>query len=193
MVATYACTRLTYSPLVSPAGSVGCRLTTCVVSRPIRREVTDLPPWSMSTTLLGAARSMSLLGSKTSTLRRAFAGDFQVRHRLWDATAIHSGGLHLADAISDSNLTLLLETLSRGGGGCEGEFYDPVASAFRVKLVRNDVLGDCRFRSLRRGGGGGGGGGGSRRQVSHSGIFTLFVGAFCHFICRSDLCHLFVH
>ena len=27
-----------------------------------------------------------------------------------------------------------------------GELYDPVASAFRVKLVRNDALGDCRFR-----------------------------------------------
>ena len=34
----------------------------------------------------------------------------------------------------------------------EGELYCPVASAFRVKLVRNDVLGDCRSRGLRRGG-----------------------------------------
>ena len=35
------------------------------------REVTDRPPWSMFTTLLGAARPLRLLGSKTSTLRRA--------------------------------------------------------------------------------------------------------------------------
>ena len=71
----------------------------------------------------------------------------------------------------------------------EGEFHDPVASAFRVKLVRNDVLGDCRFRGL-SGEREGGGGEGSRRQVNHSGVFTLFVGAFCHFVFRSGLCYL---
>ena len=70
MVATYVSTRLTYSPLVSPAGSVGCRLTTCAVAY-LRREVTDRSPWSMFTTLLGAARSLRLLDSKTSTVRRA--------------------------------------------------------------------------------------------------------------------------
>ena len=36
MVATYVSTRLTYSPLVSQAGSVGCRLTTCAVSIPTK-------------------------------------------------------------------------------------------------------------------------------------------------------------
>ena len=40
---------------------------------------------------------------------------------------------------------------------------------------------------------GGGGVRGSRRQVSHSGDFILFVEVFCHFGCRSGLCHLFVH
>ena len=34
-------------------------------------------------------------------------------------------------------------------GKDEGELYDPVASAFRVKLVRDDVLSDFRFRDLR--------------------------------------------
>ena len=36
MVATHVSTRPTYSPLVSPAGSVGCRLTTCAVSIPTK-------------------------------------------------------------------------------------------------------------------------------------------------------------
>ena len=46
------------------------------------------------------------------------------------------------------------EKVSDNEGG-EGEVYDPVASAFRVKLVRDDVLLDCRFRGLRREGGAG--------------------------------------
>ena len=33
------------------------------------------------------------------------------------------------------------------------------------------------------------GGGESRQQASHTEIFTLFVGAFCHFIFQSGLCH----
>ena len=36
MVSTYVSTQLIYSPLVSPAGSVGCRLTTCAASIPTK-------------------------------------------------------------------------------------------------------------------------------------------------------------
>ena len=38
MVATHVSTQLTYSPLVSPASSVGCRLTTCAVSIRTKRS-----------------------------------------------------------------------------------------------------------------------------------------------------------
>ena len=67
----------------------------------------------------------------------------------------------------------------------KGEFYDPVASAFRIKLEWNGVLVVCRFRGRRglglgEGSEGGGGGGGVRVGGSKS-----FVSL--HFVCRSVL------
>ena len=104
MVATYVSTRLTYSPLVSPAGSVGCRLTTCTVSIPTKGSNRQTP----GQRLLPAGSSkitevawLKHLNPETGSWVVA------VSHRLLDATATHSSGLHLADADFDSNLILL--------------------------------------------------------------------------------------
>ena len=62
----------------------------------------------------------------------------------------------------------------------EGEFYDPVASDFRVKLVGNGVLIDFRFRGLQKGWEGVGVGVGGK-QVAGNSFGNL------HFVCRSVL------
>ena len=109
MVAMYVSTRLTYSPLVSPAGSVGCRLTTCAVSIPTKgnnrqASVVNVYYPAGNSKIAEVAWFKNLNPEMGSWV---VAGDFNVSHRLWDATATHSSGLHLADAVSDSNLILL--------------------------------------------------------------------------------------
>ena len=59
------------------------------------------------------------------------------------------------------------------------EFYDPVALAFRAKLVRRGVLIDCRFRGLRRGRAGGSKSFGRFHFVCRSVLVTLVVRAAC--------------
>ena len=109
MVATYVSTRLTYSPVVSPAGSVGCRLTTCAVSIPTKgsNRQTSLVNvyYPAGSSKIAEVAWLKNLNPETGSW--VVAGDLNVSHRLWDATATHSSGLHLADAVSDSNLTLL--------------------------------------------------------------------------------------
>ena len=72
--------------------------------------------------------------------------------------------------------------------GVKGEASDPVASVFRVKLVRNGILIDCRFRGFRwRGWGEGAGARYVMREFSLRLLkyfVTLVVGAACFiFIC----------
>ena len=108
MVATYVGTRLTYSPLVSPAGLVGCRLTTCAVSIPTKgtkRQASLVNVYYTGSSKITEVAWLKNLNPETGSW--VVAGDFNVIHRLWDATATHSSGLHLADAVFDSNLTLL--------------------------------------------------------------------------------------
>ena len=109
MVATYVSTRLTYSPVVSPAGSVGCRLATCAVSIPTKgsNRQTSLVNvyYPAGSSKIAEVAWLKNLNPETGSW--VVAGDFNVSHRLWDATATHSSGLHLADAVSDSNLTML--------------------------------------------------------------------------------------
>ena len=109
MVATYVSTRLTYSPLVSPAGSAGCRLTTCAVSIPTKgsNRQTSLVNVYYPAGSGKIAEVAWLKNLNPETGSWVVAGDFNVSHRLWDATTTHSSGSHLADAVSDSNLTLL--------------------------------------------------------------------------------------
>ena len=109
IVAAYVSTRLTYSPLVSPAGSVCCRLTTCAVSIPTKgsnRQTILVKVYypAGSSDIDGAAWLKNLTPETGSWV---VAGDISVSHRLRDATATHSSGLHMADAVSDSSLTLL--------------------------------------------------------------------------------------
>ena len=84
MVATYVSTRLTYNPLVSPAGSVGCRLTTCAVSIPTKGS-------DRQTSLVniyypaGSSKIAEVAGLKNlnpETGSWVVAGDFNVSHRL---------------------------------------------------------------------------------------------------------------
>ena len=105
----YVSSRLTYSPIVSPAGSVGCRLTTCAVSIPTKgsNRQTSLVNvyYSAGSSKIAEVAWLKNLNPETGSW--VVAGDFNVSHRLWDATATHSSGLHLADAVFDSNLILL--------------------------------------------------------------------------------------
>ena len=109
MVATYVSTRLTYSPLDSPAGSVCYRLTTCAIRVPVKGS-------SRQSTLVnvcysGGSKKIDevawLKNLNPDTSSWVVAGELNVSNRLWDATAADSNGLHLTETVSDSNLRLL--------------------------------------------------------------------------------------
>ena len=133
---TYASTRLTYSPLLSPAGSVGCRLTTCAVSIPTKgsNSQTSLINvyYPAGSSKIDEVDWLKNLNPDTSSW--VVAGDFNVSHRLWDATATHSSGLHLTDAVSDSNFALLNDG-SATGTGQTGQH----CSAIDLTMVASDL------------------------------------------------------
>ena len=137
VVVTYVSTRLTYSPLVSPAGSVGCRLITWAVSIPTKgsNRQTSLVNVYYPAGSSKIAEVVWLKNLNPETGSWVVAGDFNVSHRLWDATATHSSGLHLADAVFHSNLTLLNDgSATRIGqtGQC--------CSAIDLTMVTSDLL-----------------------------------------------------
>ena len=127
MVATYVSTRLTYSPFVSPAGSVGCRLTTCAVSIPTKgsNRQTSLVNvyYPAGSSKIAEVAWLKNLNPETGS------------HRLWNATATHSSGLHLADAVSDFNLTLL-----NGGSATRIGQTGQRCSAIDLTMVTSDLF-----------------------------------------------------
>ena len=109
MVATYVSTRLTYSLLDLPVKPVDCRLSTCAIRIPTkgRQRQTALvnvyyPSGSSKTEEVAWLKN---LNSETDSW--VVAGDFNVSHRLWDATCTAHLGSDLAETVSDSNLLLL--------------------------------------------------------------------------------------
>ena len=137
MVAIYVSTRLTYSPFVSPAGSVGCRLTTCAVSISTKgsNRQTSLVNvyYPAGSSKIAEVAWLKNLNPETGSC--VVAGDFNVSHRLWDATATHSSGLHLVDAVSDSNLALLND-----GSATRIDQTGQRCSAIDLTMVTSDLF-----------------------------------------------------
>ena len=110
MVATYVSTTLTYFPQESPVPTGDHRLTTCAITIPSqggRRHGVNLinvyyPNGSKTEAQVTWLRQLD--SDRSSWV---VGGDFNVSHRLWDPTANHNSGEHLANTVVDSNLTLL--------------------------------------------------------------------------------------
>nr|KAG5695960.1 hypothetical protein BaRGS_017541 [Batillaria attramentaria] len=128
MVATYVSTRLTYvdaDPLthVNPRTLGDCRLNlrSLTVSLSGGKEVTLVNVYYPDGIPDGSACDwLKNLGAQTADARRTWvvAGDFNASHRLWDPGATTAGGGHLANAVLESNLSILNDcSVTRIGQG----------------------------------------------------------------------------
>nr|KAG5700425.1 hypothetical protein BaRGS_010338 [Batillaria attramentaria] len=128
MVATYVSTRLTYvdaDPLthVNPRTLGDCRLNlrSLTVSLSRGKEVTLVNVYYPDGIPDGSACDwLKNLGAQTAEARRTWvvAGDFNASHRLWDPGATTAGGGHLANAVLESNLSILNDcSVTRIGQG----------------------------------------------------------------------------
>nr|KAG5692940.1 hypothetical protein BaRGS_031518 [Batillaria attramentaria] len=122
MVATYVSTRLTYveaDPLthVNPRTLGDCRLNlrSLTVSLSGGKEVTLVNVYYPDGIPDGSACDwLKNLGAQTPDARRTWvvAGDFNASHRLWDPDATTAGGRHLANAVLESNLSILNDCIT---------------------------------------------------------------------------------
>nr|KAG5710008.1 hypothetical protein BaRGS_030084 [Batillaria attramentaria] len=159
MVATYVSTRLTYvdaDPLthVNPRTLGDCRLNlrSLTVSLSGGKEVTLVNVYYPDGIPDGSACDwLKNLGAQTPDARRTWvvAGDFNASHRLWDPDATTAGGRHLANAVLESNLSILNDcSVTRiGQGGQRNSAIDITLASPALCLEATWETGDDNMQS----------------------------------------------
>nr|KAG5710539.1 hypothetical protein BaRGS_013185 [Batillaria attramentaria] len=91
------------------------------------------------------------LGAQTPDARRTWvvAGDFNASHRLWDPDATTAGGRHLANAVLESNLSILNDcSVTRiGQGGQRNSAIDITLASPALCLEATWETGDDNMQS----------------------------------------------
>nr|KAG5698173.1 hypothetical protein BaRGS_030536 [Batillaria attramentaria] len=159
MVATYVSIRLTYvdaDPLthVNPRTLGDCRLNlrSLTVSLSGGKEVTLVNVYYPDGIPDGSACDwLKNLGAQTPDARRTWvvAGDFNASHRLWDPDATTAGGRHLANAVLESNLSILNDcSVTRiGQGGQRNSAIDITLASPALCLEATWETGDDNMQS----------------------------------------------
>nr|KAG5686914.1 hypothetical protein BaRGS_020723 [Batillaria attramentaria] len=159
MVATYVSTRLTYvdaDPLthVNPRTLGDCRLNlrSLTVSLSGGKELTLVNVYYPDGIPDGSACDwLKNLGAQTPDARRTWvvAGDFNASHRLWDPDATTAGGRHLANAVLESNLSILNDcSVTRiGQGGQRNSAIDITLASPALCLEATWETGDDNMQS----------------------------------------------
>nr|KAG5712173.1 hypothetical protein BaRGS_014523 [Batillaria attramentaria] len=159
MVATYVSTRLTYvdaDPLthVNPRTLGDCRLNlrSLTVSLSGGKEVTLVNVYYPDGIPDGSACDwLKNFGAQTPDARRTWvvAGDFNASHRLWDPDATTAGGRHLANAVLESNLSILNDcSVTRiGQGGQRNSAIDITLASPALCLEATWETGDDNMQS----------------------------------------------
>nr|KAG5696680.1 hypothetical protein BaRGS_012049 [Batillaria attramentaria] len=159
MVATYVSTRLSYvdaDPMtqVNPSTPGDCRLNlrSLTVSLSGGRELTLVNVYYPDGIPDGSACDwLKNLGTRTADARRTWvvAGDFNASHRLWDPDATTAGGMHLANAVLESNLSILNDcSVTRiGQGGQRNSAIDITLASPALCLEATWETGDDNMQS----------------------------------------------
>nr|KAG5689128.1 hypothetical protein BaRGS_013889 [Batillaria attramentaria] len=159
MVATYVSTRLSYvdaDPMTqaNPSTPGDCRLNlrSLTVSLSGGRELTLVNVYYPDGIPDGSACDwLRNLGTRTADARRTWvvAGDFNASHRLWDPDATTAGGMHLANAVLESNLSILNDcSVTRiGQGGQRNSAIDITLASPALCLEATWETGDDNMQS----------------------------------------------
>nr|KAG5694280.1 hypothetical protein BaRGS_031998 [Batillaria attramentaria] len=159
MVATYVSTRLSYvdadpTTQANPSTPGDCRLNlrSLTVSLSGGRELTLVNVYYPDGIPDGSACDwLKNLGTRTADARRTWvvAGDFNASHRLWDPDATTAGGMHLANAVLESNLSILNDcSVTRiGQGGQRNSAIDITLASPALCLEATWETGDDNMQS----------------------------------------------
>nr|KAG5712850.1 hypothetical protein BaRGS_007447 [Batillaria attramentaria] len=159
MVATYVSTRLSYvdaDPMtqVNPSTPGDCRLNlrSLTVSLSGGRELTLVNVYYPDGIPDGSACDwLRNLGTRTADARRTWvvADDFNASHRLWDPDATTAGRMHLANAVLESNLSILNDcSVTRiGQGGQRNSAIDITLASPALCLEATWETGDDNMQS----------------------------------------------